>query len=674
MNTTSDKWLYPPSSVGQTAKPQFLAVNKELEALDDKDKTYNGFSSEALSKAFADYVKYHPEGVPKDFDAEAAIRNMAAAKQSSSSSSSSAQQDQSTPLVFIAENTGFSWADQLHAMGWAKVLYGIVWMVVGLVLLFFGLASLFWLNKLGTRPKKQSSSAIAEALPGIKGRKRGGRAILNGGVGGLLIGFLFFSYLAVVINNAVCADDDKKPPSAGALFAVWLAPGLLGAVVGGHLRFASRAMAGVLGGTSLTIILTAVFGIRTILIRVILLAVFSTLLTAPLILPRPNAVQKLVLNGCTSLVGVVTFLNGVALFAPPRDSSDNWLDLWVVLFAKDKTSSMDIATSAWGTSAFKGYIAGAVLGAVVGFLFEMLLHKHAGEDAESEWNQYLGSYTERFEKANGNGNVTGADMSNAPRAGLFEPAPSAWQRMCDFFDSASPSKPASYGNLTGDDREASPLQQRSRNRSGSRRKGRRASTRTTTARDPARFEALSGRDQGQSDSDDDSDATDVDDVDEKHDDDESKDLLSPLSKKHTTSATENYGGYQLPPLPRPPLLSSTPLPSYRSEASDGAGSKGSGSNLSGTTARGSDAGAPNSSDVHKPLDVYRDSAPSSPASASPAAAAPTGAAGQRQVAATPSLINAISRIQQAQAQARAWQEAQDPKAAAPYGSQPTSPR
>lgn len=569
--------------------------------------------------------------------------------------------------------------------------------MLGLFLVFFGWSALNWLN----RPRARSSSKGEKSS---SKKSRPAAPWLGAGIGGAVIGFLFFSYLASILTCII--STRSKDLSATAFFAVWLASGALGAVVGGRWKVAGWTMAGLAAGPCLTLIVTAMFGIHTLLIRIILVVVFTMLLTAPLLVPRHPAVHRLLLISCTSIVGIVTFLDGVALFAPPEDSSASWLDLWVVFFAADDSASETAAMKKWGSSAFKGYIAGAVLGAVIGSVFEAILHKHAGEDPEAEWNDYLGTYTERFE----NGTFPGA----YDRAGMFEPTPSPWRKIANLFANARTPSPASYGNLPGGGRErsSSPLTERSGGMGAARRARSTRSARSgRTARGaPARFEALSKRDkdleEGGSDSE--SDATEFDSDDEDGGAPKAKmigmdDGTPALATLGRRPQMENYGGYALP---KPPILS--PAPSYTTAAPIS-------STLSGSTAKGSDAGASSPiAEVEKALAVYRDgdaateratspavdqkvpmanidekaelrstsSPPPASASANASANAQAPASpGARMVPATPSLINAISRIQQAQEQTRAWHASQPPAAysaaaadaAEGPDSRPTSP-
>ncbi|PWN37057.1 uncharacterized protein FA14DRAFT_169948 [Meira miltonrushii] len=695
------------------------SLDEEWNHLNAEDQTFHGKNSEQLAKAFQSYGTEHQgQGLPDSYIKAVegnSLQNGAVNSGSNKTSITSfasniAPMSATIPITMSAlDPSTFSWAALLKSMNWARILYTIVWITTGLTLLFFGYASFFWLHKVGlsrgnhstARPKgiggklsrifslnnePQRSTIDSSASAAAKRRKaQKKRALVGGGIGGILVGFLFFSYLAAVINNAICVDDGKKSLSAGAYFAVWLAPGLLGAMLAGHFAFLARAMTGVLGGTTFTIVLTAVFGIKTMLIRMILLAIFTLSFTIPLIQPKAKVIQMMILNACTSLIGMVTFLNGVALVAPSVEASSNWLDLWTVLCMHKDENAQSVLENAWHTSTFKGYIAGAILGSVVGFLFELFFHRHCGHDPESEWNQYLGTYTQHMESGRmpGESSATLYDDPKynnskaqigavSPRAGMFEPAPNAWQRMADFFDSDR-SKPAHYGGLSGDGTLHESLTGGAITSVGERIR-RKRSAKTTRSGGPARFERLSKRDENEDDFN--SDTSDDDDEKERlHNDDEDDEKtdvegsdderrankhvafsgLVPTLDKDSNSATVNYGGYALP---RPPMLTTTSTNSGTSVTSGQVDSR-----LTGTTAASGSSSSTKGSDakVHKPVGVYHDGNASPPSN-------PT-------IPATPSLINAISRIQFAQQQARAWQQQHEAQGT-PYAgatSPPTSP-
>lgn len=700
-----------------THSTKMQSLEEEWKKLDAEDKNFHGANAENLAKAFQTYGAEHQgQGLPQSYiKAVEASSNINGADSSSSKTSINgfaaniAPLSATIPITMSAlDGMTYSWATLLKSMNWARILYTIVWITTGLILLFFGYASFFWLHKVGLsrgnhsnvktkgigaklsrmfslNNEPQRSSIDSSASAAAKRRKaQKKRALVGGGIGGILIGFLFFSYLAAVITNAICIDDGKKALSAGAYFAVWLAPGILGAILAGHFAFLARAMTGVLGGTTFTIILTAVFGIKTMLVRMILLGVFTLSFTVPLIQPKSKIIQMMTLNACTSLIGMVTFLNGVALVAPSVEPSENWLDLWTVLCMRHSDSKdQSHLENAWHTSTFKGYIAGAVLGSVVGFFFELYFHRRCGHDPESEWNQYLGTYTQHMETGkmeNSGSNATLYDDPKynkaqiggiiSPRAGMFEPAPNAWQRMADFFDSDR-SKPAHYGGLSGDGTLNDSFTAGAITSVGERIR-RKRSTKTTRSGGPARFERLSKRDDDEDDFD--SESSDDDEkerLNDEDDDDEKTDVegsyddkqkfassgLVPTLDKNSNSTTMNYGGYALP---RPPIMHNI------SNSSSGQID----SRLTGTTmtSGGSSSSSKGSdSKVHKPVNVYRDGTASPPSPSSN----PT-------IPATPSLINAISRIQFAQQQARAWQQQHEAQGTPYTGANspppPTSPR
>lgn len=630
-------------------------IEDELALLKTDDKTYKGHSSEKLALALQNYATKNPGRLPSSSSAGNAFGTKAAVTVAGTGSMT----------MFANEITktdaDFSWAYLLKSLQWARVLYAILWIVSGLILVFFGYASLFWLSNLrvSKRDKRARNSQSRSNIQALFSRSRrydstSSRKVLSGGIGGIIIGFLFFSYLASIIHNALCVDSGKKPLSAAAFFVVWLAPGLLGAVFGGSIAIVTRLMIGILGANSTVLILTAVFGIRTFLIRIILLAILAPLLTTACAIDRMKLIMTLCLNACTSLIGMVTFLNGVALFSPSVNASSSWIDLWEYLFMRDGSHSQEFVTKGWASGAFKGYIAGAVIGSFVGFLFEFYFHKRSGEDPEAEWNQYLGSYTNRME----NGAKTDPDQRGSQyppgntadmtsRAGLFEPAPSAWQRMVEFFDSES-SRPAHYGNLSGD---GTSLLGRSLSIDGVGDRLRRKKTARSNRSGAARFEALSKRD-------DDSDSGDDDDDESKPDEDgtalgsdfeetkggmESKYCSNlPTLRKYDTPLENN----SLSVLPRPPLLTSSSSGSSRS--SDIKEDSNPQSRLTGTTARDSNFSSKEQILLHTPVDHSSDNNTETSRES-------------HTVPVTPSLINAISRIQQAHHQAQAWREQHDAK-------------
>ncbi|KAJ9476717.1 hypothetical protein PHBOTO_000370 [Pseudozyma hubeiensis] len=604
--------------------------------------TYQGHDSSDIAKAIQGYVITHQDSPwlhkftqPTELATSSRqpsmeMQHSTLAVTTASSSSISSGNATLTPV--------FSLSQLIQQQYWMSVVLCIVWIVLGLLLLFFGWASFFWGCQLGNSAKR-----IDERV------KKAGRLSplfagppLAAGVGGFVLGFLFFSFLATVITTAICVADQDSISSTS-LFFIWLLPGLLGAFLSAHWPLFARAFTGLLSGACFTLIVTAVFGIHTLIIRTVVIIVFTSLVTAPLLIPRRNAIHFHLLNICTSIIGMVTFLDGVALFAPPRASSDSWIDLWVVLFAPDNSASELSATKKWGTGAFKGLIAASVLGTLVGFAFEFVFHKHAAEDPDMEWNNYLGSFTQR--------------LGDSPddRAGSFEPEASTWQKLTNAFTPAT--KPA-YGNVSAaaiDDLEKSPLTDLPRSKLEA--KARRA---RNGKKGPAKFSVLN-RTESDSETD--------------YDSDSSSRKLNPgaISTKSLISKAVAYeladhlkplassGDSKYTKASSPGLLARPP--SYRTNTGVSAnGSTGSG--ISGTTVNPADptapsrlssiSGGPAASIVSSTRPGFERGTTMSPPPPFPSSTATSPLAPS--FPATPSLINAITRIQAAQAQARAWYE------------------
>lgn len=81
---------------------------------------------------------------------------------------------------------------------------------MGLFLMFFGLASFYWV--------------IAPRFALRKGRTS--KRVIGGGIGGMIVGFLSGSFLAIIIANAV-ATRHTVNISAGGMLAIFVTPGLV---------------------------------------------------------------------------------------------------------------------------------------------------------------------------------------------------------------------------------------------------------------------------------------------------------------------------------------------------------------------------------------------------------------------------------------------------------------
>lgn len=510
--------------------------------------------------------------------------------------------------ITSSSETVFSLAEQLQAQGWVRLILCVTWVTSGLLLVFFGWSSFFWLSKRQVVTKNKRRSV----------RQPLSTSAVAGGLGGLINGFLFASYLTIVIAAAICATRSKLVGPV-TFFILWLLPGIIGAGAGLHWPILARSFSGLLAAACSTVVITAMFGVRTLIVRIIVVSILATVITAPLLIPRRSFIHFHILNASTSIIGMIAFLNGVALYAPPQAASAAWIDLWAILFAVDGNNLALNTVKSWGTSSFKGYIAGAVLGTLVGFAFEFLLHKEASQDADDQWNEYLGMYTQRLGKTNG------TELQN--RMGIFQPAPTGWQKFSSLFTTKT--YPGSYQNLTPDQQiESRALTEMSRVQRRSMAQSRSARSKTG----PAKFKTLSARDQSLDEVRSDSDATEIDSDDEQ---------ISPKGYMHPTNNLEPKQG-----------LDSREL----TESADDRNAR-LALLLTGDLAH---ANVRDESALSVRPPSYRTNTGKSVTELSPSAS-PTTVSSFRptspplsptvSVAATPSLLNALARIQAAQAQA-----------------------
>ncbi|PWN19691.1 hypothetical protein BCV69DRAFT_300001 [Microstroma glucosiphilum] len=319
----------------------------------------------------------------------------------------------------------FSLATLLSENKSFKIVFGVVWIICGLLLLFFGLDSFRWLSSFRSK---------GSSIPSTKQPRR----ILGAGVGGILIGFLAGSTLSILLITSF-ATRQSSTLTPGGLLVAWLIPGLIVAPLAGHFSFLSRVLTGLLGSMNLVLLLTALGGVHTLATRAALLVVAAPVLTVPLLIPpksRWGQVKWWLLNINTSFVGAMIFLDGIALFASPQDTSHAWLDLWTLLFAPDLGASESTIVQQWGTTAFKGYVAGAIILVLAGIAFEWYFDHCADEDVGEEWSDYLGVSTEQAEKdTEGRPDAAympemgGSRAYGEVRAGILDVPQSLWARI-----------------------------------------------------------------------------------------------------------------------------------------------------------------------------------------------------------------------------------------------------
>lgn len=361
-----------------------------------------------------------------------------------------------------AATGSFSLYTLLSSSQGLRVIYGVTWIISGLFLLFVGVPSLYWITP--SRRKVQKDG-------------KGGRKWLPGGIGGLVVGFLALSSIATVIAMAIASRRTNVHLSSYGWFAVWLVTGLVGSALSGQMRIVSSLLTGLLGGLHFTLLFIAAVGIKRLVMRMVLAGMSSLLMTIPLFSPiqaRWPLLSRIILVINLSVIGSSTFMDGLVLFIPSQGASHAWIDLWIWLFAPDQPSPSVVpgiypppdglaphnngwhrsstqnntVLSNWSSSTFKGYLAAAILGAVLGSLFQAWFYRGVGESPDEKWNDYLGVYTGSNDQGDNRDVML---FPSSTRKGDFEPYESPWSRLADRWNGGK-HRPAKYGQaLRGDD-------------------------------------------------------------------------------------------------------------------------------------------------------------------------------------------------------------------------------
>ncbi|ORY76923.1 hypothetical protein BCR35DRAFT_305683 [Leucosporidium creatinivorum] len=220
------------------------------------------------------------------------------------------------------------------------------------------------------------------------GRERGtiqGKAYLGGGVGGIVFGGTAVGALAAVLILVIVGRQDDPTLGTYGTLAIVLCSSILGAGLGGRFRWAARGACALLGSTSLTLLLTVSFHLSTLLPRLILLAILTPLSLLLAFLPR--TVHSLSIF--SALTGAYLLVIAIDLFVHL-----GFVDALGLLVARNGVCSegaAEIVVVEWGTGGAKGLVAGWWLCAIIGGAWQCWLGGENGEVDET-WNSYLSSF------------------------------------------------------------------------------------------------------------------------------------------------------------------------------------------------------------------------------------------------------------------------------------------
>ncbi|OSD02412.1 hypothetical protein PYCCODRAFT_1410891 [Trametes coccinea BRFM310] len=224
---------------------------------------------------------------------------------------------------------------------------------------------------------------------------------LEGGVGGIAIGFAtgvhFATFVALLVPNV----SSNPPLSAGAFVTVWLLTGIVCAVLAARWKCVALGFAGLVGYSTLALAISIIVH-PSLLTRIVLTAVFTPIGLLMCLLPLARTQHAFVRVGMASAGSFGTVLS-IATLAHLSSWSDPWGRLWIH------------DGSDWGTAKEKGLSAAFCLFLLVGAASDWFLKRKLGENPDEKWDSYLAEYAAALPHA-------------SDRAGTFRPLQSFWAR------------------------------------------------------------------------------------------------------------------------------------------------------------------------------------------------------------------------------------------------------
>ncbi|KAH7103294.1 hypothetical protein BKA62DRAFT_828489 [Auriculariales sp. MPI-PUGE-AT-0066] len=231
------------------------------------------------------------------------------------------------------------------------------------------------------------------------GRKQTVVYRLEGGIGGLIIGWAFGLHLVTFMALVVSNKTNAAPIGVISFLVVWAICGIVTGVLGGRSRYAALVMAGILGGAALSLGATILIH-PPLLARRILLAIFIPILTAAVLIPTPRIRRPAMrfAAACAGAFGIT--LGGAVVGALP-----GWANVWDRLWMAQSVE--------WGGKVENGLSAMFWILCILGTASNWFLRRQFGENPDQKWDAWLANYA-----------------ANLPsRAGSFEPPKSLVQKL-----------------------------------------------------------------------------------------------------------------------------------------------------------------------------------------------------------------------------------------------------
>jgi len=226
--------------------------------------------------------------------------------------------------------------------------------------------------------------------------------VLEGGIGGLVLGWMFGMNLAtwivlVVLNNTSARTLGKLP-----FLFIWLIAAIIFTLISGRWRIATLVFFSLFGGAALALIVAVIFH-PALLTRLVLLAIFVIAFLTSSLIPYPRY-QRLSIRITSALTGSVTTIMSICIFS----GISSWGDVWLRLVIKTSAN--------WEGGQEQGLSAATCILFIAGCASDWALRWKFGEDPDRDWDAYLANYSSNF-------------PTSDYRAGTFKPFQSFWARI-----------------------------------------------------------------------------------------------------------------------------------------------------------------------------------------------------------------------------------------------------
>ncbi|KAI0061587.1 hypothetical protein BV25DRAFT_1916620 [Artomyces pyxidatus] len=289
-----------------------------------------------------------------------------------------------------------------------SLAYAIPLLLTSLLLAFAG--AFLTLDRTRSFAPRGAPMQMPGAPFDVKRRKRP-RFYLEGGLGGISLGWAFGLHLSTFLALVIPNESTAASLSSKAFVVVWFLSALPTAILAGRFKYVTLALAGIVGGAALSLGLSISIH-PSLLTRRIFLALFAALL--PILTLLPFRTQHASVRFAAASTGSFGLMISFALFSGVTSWANPWERLWIS------------DNAGWGTGKEHALSAGFWLVLCAGCVSDWALHRFYGGNPDEKWDSYLAEYA--------------ATLPLAPnRAGVFTPLThSFWERLFPWLHSGPP--------------------------------------------------------------------------------------------------------------------------------------------------------------------------------------------------------------------------------------------